>query len=29
MGKVVRVRPAGKGMYEIGVEFTEVKVAVG
>jgi hypothetical protein len=27
-GKVVRVRPAGKGMYEIGVEFTEVRVAV-
>ncbi|HVX85261.1 MAG TPA: PilZ domain-containing protein [Phycisphaerae bacterium] len=32
-GKVVRVRPAvqggGRGMYEIGVEFTEMEVAVG
>ncbi len=27
-GKVVRVRPAGIGMYEIGVEFTELEVAV-
>ena len=32
-GKVVRVRSAvqggGRGMYEIGVEFTEMEVAVG
>ena len=27
-GKVVRVRPAGVGLYEIGVEFTELEVAV-
>ena len=27
-GKVVRVRPAGIGLYEIGVEFTELEVAV-
>ena len=27
-GKVVRVRPAGIGMYEIGVEFTDMEVAV-
>ena len=27
-GTVVRVRPAGIGMYEIGVEFTEMEVAV-
>ncbi len=27
-GKVVRVRPAGIGLYEIGVEFTEMEVAV-
>jgi len=27
-GKVVRVRPAGGGLYEIGVEFTELEVAV-
>jgi hypothetical protein len=26
--QVVRVRPAGAGMYEIGVEFTELEVAV-
>lgn len=25
---VVRVRPAGMGLYEIGVEFTEMEVAV-
>jgi len=27
-GKVVRVRPAGVGLYEIAVEFTEMEVAV-
>lgn len=27
-GKVVRVRPAGIGLYEIGVEFTELEVTV-
>ena len=27
-GNVVRVRPAGPGLYEIGIEFTEVEVAV-
>ena len=27
-GKVIRVRPAGIGLYEIGVEFTELEVAV-
>jgi hypothetical protein len=27
-GKVVRVRPAGIGLYEIGIEFTEVEVAI-
>jgi hypothetical protein len=27
-GKVVRVRSAGIGLYEIGVEFTELEVAV-
>jgi hypothetical protein len=27
-GKVVRVRPAGVGLYEIAVEFTELEVAV-
>ena len=27
-GKVVRVRPAGVGLYEIGVEFTELQVAL-
>ena len=27
-GKVVRVRPAGVGLYEIGVEFTELEVAI-
>jgi len=27
-GKVIRVRPAGVGMYEIGVEFTDMEVAV-
>jgi hypothetical protein len=27
-GRVIRVRPAGIGMYEIGVEFTELEVAV-
>jgi PilZ domain len=27
-GKVVRVRSAGIGLYEIGVEFTEMEVAV-
>ena len=27
-GKVIRVRPAGGGLYEIGVEFTELEVAV-
>ncbi len=27
-GQVVRVRPAGVGMYEIGVDFTEMEVAV-
>ena len=26
--RVIRVRPAGIGMYEIGVEFTELEVAV-
>ena len=26
--RVIRVRPAGVGMYEIGVEFTELEVAV-
>ena len=25
---VVRVRPAGRGMYEIGAEFTEMEVAI-
>ncbi|HEY4328182.1 MAG TPA: PilZ domain-containing protein, partial [Phycisphaerae bacterium] len=28
-GKVVRVRPAGVGLYEIGVEFTELHVVMG
>ncbi|MGN6370562.1 MAG: PilZ domain-containing protein [Phycisphaerae bacterium] len=27
-GRVIRVRPAGIGLYEIGVEFTELEVAV-
>jgi hypothetical protein len=27
-GRVVRVRPAGIGLYEIGVEFTDVEIAV-
>ena len=27
-GRVVRVRPAGIGLYEIGVEFTELEVVV-
>ena len=27
-GRVVRVRAAGTGLYEIGVEFTEMEVAV-
>jgi hypothetical protein len=27
-GKVIRVRPAGIGLYEIGIEFTELEVAV-
>jgi hypothetical protein len=27
-GRVVRVRPAGLGLYEIAVEFTEVEVAI-
>ncbi|HUO09733.1 MAG TPA: PilZ domain-containing protein [Phycisphaerae bacterium] len=27
-GRVIRVRPAGIGIYEIGVEFTELEVAV-
>jgi len=27
-GKVIRVRPAGVGLYEIGIEFTELEVAV-
>jgi hypothetical protein len=27
-GRVVRVRPAGIGLYEIGVEFTELEVAL-
>jgi len=27
-GKVIRVRPAGVGLYEIAVEFTELEVAV-
>jgi len=26
--RVIRVRPAGPGLYEIGVEFTEMEVAV-
>jgi len=27
-GRVVRVRPAGVGLYEIGVEFTELELAL-
>ena len=27
-GKVIRVRPAGVGLYEIGIEFTELEVTV-
>jgi hypothetical protein len=27
-GKVVRVRPAGVGLYEIGIEFTEMELAL-
>jgi hypothetical protein len=27
-GRVIRVRPAGIGLYEIGVEFTELEVVV-
>jgi len=27
-GRVVRVRAAGPGLYEIGVEFTEMEVAI-
>jgi hypothetical protein len=26
--RVIRIRPAGQGLYEIGVEFTELEVAV-
>jgi len=28
-GRVARVRPAGIGLYEIAVDFTELEVAVG
>jgi hypothetical protein len=27
-GKVIRVRPAGVGLYEIGIEFTEMELAL-
>ncbi len=27
-GKVIRVRPAGVGLYEIGIEFTELELAI-
>jgi hypothetical protein len=27
-GKVIRIRPAGVGLYEIGVEFTELELTI-